>query len=373
MNLHTYKKVLLVTLHGANMGNRLQNYALQYVLEQRDCHVYNAVYVKRFLRVKSIIKFLLYIAGIKKYYLREKANKEKKRRDEVRDGRFNEFTDKYIHNQINVSYFNWHILPIKEFDFAVTGSDQVWHNWDRSKKELYYFYLMFMDKEKRASYAPSFGFTDVPKRDIRMHKKGLLNIKYLSCREAKGSEIIKKLTGKNALVVPDPTMLLSCDEWKAISHKPKYEVPEKYMLIYFLGNTDEQYNETVNRIIKEKNCIKIDILNIDDNEKYATDPSEFLWLIEHAECICTDSFHACVFSIIYEKAFMAFPRVEGNGMNKMFDRIEHLLETYNLKNHIWTDVNSQMFTIDKTDNIKEKLFEQAKIGFDYLDDMISNI
>lgn len=373
MNSHNYKKVLLITLHGANIGNRLQNYALQYALEKRGCYVYNAVYVKHFLRVKSIIKFLLYCMGVKKYYLREKAKREEKKLNEVRDKRFQEFTDTYIHNQINVSYFNWRVLPINDFDFAITGSDQVWHNWDGSKKELYYFYLMFIDKEKRASYAPSFGFSDVPKRDINLHKKGILEMKYLSCREAKGVEIIKKLTGRSSSLVPDPTMLLSCDEWKTISRKPEYEIPEKYMLIYFLGGIDEKYNETVNRLITERNCIKMDILTINDMEKYSTDPSEFLWLVEHADCVCTDSFHACVFSIIFEKDFMAFPRIEGNGMNKMFDRIEHLLEIYNLKNHIWTDVESQIISVTEADNIKEKLSEQAQIGFDYLDNIISNI
>lgn len=373
MNLSNYKKVLLVTLQDANIGNRMQNYALQYVLEKRGCYVYNAIYVKHFSRAKSIIKFLLYCAGIKKYYLREKIKKEEKKLNEARERKFQKFTDTYIHNQINVFYFNWHVLPINDFDFAITGSDQVWHNWDGSKKELYYFYLMFMDKEKRSSYAPSFGFSDVPKHDINLHKKGLLEMKYLSCREANGAEIIKKLTGRNALISPDPTMLLSRDEWKTISRKPEYEIPEKYMLIYFLGDIDDQYNETINRLIQEKKCIKIDIFNINDIEKYSTDPSEFLWLVEHADCICTDSFHACVFSIIFEKAFMVFPRIEGNGMNKMFDRIEHLLETYNLKKHIWTDADSQMISVTESDNVKKKLSEQAQIGFDYLDNIISNI
>ena len=37
-------KVLLVTLQGDNIGNRLQNYALQKVLQKRNCDVWNPYY-----------------------------------------------------------------------------------------------------------------------------------------------------------------------------------------------------------------------------------------------------------------------------------------------------------------------------------------
>lgn len=362
------KKVLLVTLHSVNIGNRLQNFALQFAVEKKGCSVYNSICVpERFLKtkIKIIIKFMLYCVGVKKYYLRIKLSKK-------RTQHFNEFNNVHIHNKINIFFYNYRLLPIKEFDLAVAGSDQVWHNWYCSKKEMYYFYLMFMDKDKRASYAPSFGFSDVPECDKDTHKKGLSEMRYLSCREPNGADIIKRLTGRDALVVPDPTLLLSRDEWKTISHRPEYEVPEKYMLSYFLGDVNEQYNDTLNRLILERNCSNIDILNINDIEKYSTDPSEFLWLVEHADCICTDSFHACVFSIIFEKPFMVFPRIDkkNTGMDNMFDRIEHLLETFGLQQHIWENMHSEMHPITADDNINEKLKSQAKIGLDYLDKIL---
>ena len=34
---------------------------------------------------------------------------------------------------------------------------------------------------------------------------------------------------------------------------------------------------------------------------YSTGPQEFLWLIKNAELVITDSYHLCVFSIIFEK------------------------------------------------------------------------
>lgn len=42
------------------------------------------------------------------------------------------------------------------------------------------------------------------------------------------------------------------------------------------------------------------------NEKdlYALGPSEFIYMISHAKLILTDSFHACVFSFIFEKPLL---------------------------------------------------------------------
>lgn len=64
---------------------------------------------------------------------------------------------------------------------------------------------------------------------------------------------------------------------------------------------------------------------------------ENIWLIEHASYICTDSFHACVFSIIFNKQFLAFRRCEEH-MDKMFGRIETLFHLYNINREFRGDI-----------------------------------
>lgn len=370
------KKVLLFTLqsnnllNNANIGNRLQNYALQTALENKECYIITPVYnnvsaIKEIkIHLKSIVKLLLNCIGVKKYYQKECAFKK---RDEI----FRQFSETYIHNRINISHFDTSKLPA-DFDLAVTGSDQVWHNWEGTKRELQYFYLMFTDKSKRASYAPSFGFPEFPEKDKAIHQKGLSEMKYLSCRESEGSRLIRELTGRDAPVLPDPTMLLSRNDWKKISRKPPYDIPEKFMLVYFLGDTGE-YEKTMSNISGERGCGTVSIYDPKDMPRFCTDPCEFLWLTENADCICTDSFHACVFSIIFEKPFMAFPRKGKNGMDKMFDRIETLIAAYGLENHILRDENSPMLPVTKEDNIPEKLAANAKKGLDYIDGILSDI
>ena len=52
--------------------------------------------------------------------------------------------------------------------------------------------------------------------------------------------------------------------------------------------------------------------HLDEEQPYdiVTDGTlpKFIWLIKHAEFICTDSFHACVLSTIYEKEFYLLRR-----------------------------------------------------------------
>ena len=71
------------------------------------------------------------------------------------------------------------------------------------------------------------------------------------------------------------------------------------------------------------------------------DPTNFLWYILNAEYVLTDSFHACVFSIIFNKNFIAFSRLEKDGSNARMDsRVENLLKTFSLENRMSRDENA---------------------------------
>ena len=109
----------------------------------------------------------------------------------------------------------------------------------------------------------------------------------------------------------------------------------------------------------------IDIFNQDIVEYYYTTPDEFLWLIHHAECVCTDSFHACAFSIMYHKKFKAFKRSEV-GMENMFGRIETLLATFGLTDLIYEKNDEKCpLEIDYA-SVDEKLEVQRRQSEDFL-------
>lgn len=62
---------------------------------------------------------------------------------------------------------------------------------------------------------------------------------HLSVRERQGADLIKELTGKDAKVVLDPTLLLNSGEWDSYADIQGAEnfPDEHYILCYFLGES----------------------------------------------------------------------------------------------------------------------------------------
>lgn len=324
------KKILLVTMQdNNNIGNRLQNYALQKILEQYDAQVTNIdngymSYPSLGTLLKNQVKKYLGCLGSKKYatkyiefhntYLRYSTNYA--------------FTRRYISDIQNVTYTNVFEKNWDSYDLAIVGSDQVWHNWGRSSRELSYYYLEFMPKEKRTSYAASFGFDEFPINDRKEHIKGLKGMRTISCREKSGCKLVKEATGKEATHVLDPTLLLKPEEWRNIEADISTVVKpeEKYIFIYFLGNIIEEYRQYIEGIASKRGCRIINFLDMQDENIVRCGVGEFVSFIDHADYVLTDSFHCTVFSILFEKEFTVFKRRQ-EGFEKMYSRIEELLQS----------------------------------------------
>ncbi len=326
------KKVLLVTIQGDNVGNRLQNYALLETLKAEGCEVYSPHLVNNSSfskRLKNNIKICLYHLGVKKftdkYIWRE------------REQKFRRFSQQYIDNLFDVKYNRINPKDFEKYDYAITGSDQVWHNWSGEEDELRYYYLDFMPKEKRIAYAPSFGFDEIPEKYRDIHLAGINGMNRISCREESGVKLIERETGRKAELVVDPTLLLDKDKWLKLKKQSPLYNGKPFVLIYFLGNKIESYRKAVSEVANRENLEVIDIYKM-SYDSLLTTPDEFIWLIENASYVCTDSFHATVFSILFGKKFMSFRRSQAGNEN-MFNRIETLLSIFDLKDRIFEGDN----------------------------------
>ena len=328
------RKILLVTLEGTiNYGNRLQHFALQTVIENLDYEVdsllvLNAHSLPRSTRVKNRIKLWMNRFGVNRFNHDLSVSE--------RAIHLGDFNNEYISHVIRMPVERVRQIGWTEYYCAVTGSDQVWHNW-RVKAipdELSYFYLDFMPIEKRISYAPSFGFTEFPEADIEAHKRGLNEMRALSCREQEGCELIEKLTGRKAQKVLDPTLLLTAEEWRNLEKKPRFRVPSHYMVQFFLGDVSEEYQEEMKRIAEENKLTIINLQDVNDPLHYGLSPLEFIWMIHHADLVCTDSFHASVFSILFERNLRVFERISPKYGN-MFGRLHDLLKPLGLMENVY--------------------------------------
>ena len=332
-------KAMIVTLFdNYNVGNRLQNYALQQVLLTRgvDVTILNDRYDRLLgvkYTVKSYIKWVLGCLGFEKFKL-DFLNYKKRTKIMKACCRFNQNNIRNIIKITNKEVFekDW-----SEYDIAFVGSDQVWHKWRQDELELPYYYLEFLPEEKRAAYAASFGFEEFPIKDKKQHEVGIKGMKYISCRETRGCELVSSVIGKDVEHVLDPTLLLDVSEWRKLESQSSYWVDKnkRYAFVFFLGEKTEEYEEFIKTIVSERN-IELVIDPLSDNYKGFKEfgPCEFLKLIDNAGYIFTDSFHCTVFSVLFGKSFTAFRRKQ-SGCEKMFGRIEDLLASKGMLDHIY--------------------------------------
>ena len=314
------KNVAIVTCIGkSNFGNRLQNYALQKVIEDLGYNV-------------ETLDNISYLNNIDNYeenykeYLEYKEEKEKRDySNRFRIAYFEEFDKNVKFREGMVTALD---LSSTNYDYYVVGSDQVWNPHHGKLKDL--DLLVGIDDSKRISYAASIGIDELPESVKEKSKNEWLKFKAISVREDKGKEIIEELTGrKDVQVNLDPTMLLTSEEWSKLAKRPKQLKTDKYILNYFLGELSEQRKNEIERIAKENDCEIINILD-KNGEFYETGPSEFLYLEQNAFLICTDSFHSSVFSILFNRPFIVFNREDIN--KSMNSRIDTLINTFKLTN-----------------------------------------
>ena len=97
---------------------------------------------------------------------------------------------------------------------------------------------------------------------------------------------------------------------------------------------ENEINSKIINIIVEKLCLNIYQANVpgidskDDVKKRTVQPPLEKWLagFANSEFVVTDSFHACVFSIIFNKPFVVIPNIARGS-----SRFDTLLETFNQK------------------------------------------
>lgn len=318
------KHAVIVTIYDPlpNYGNRLQNYAVQDIL--RSCNINNStISYENGMPIMEKIKY--YIQVIFQYKL--SGNKLYWQFIFPRKLVFEKFNKRYINTQ-HITDIN----QIKRADYYVLGSDQVWntvwyHEGDM-KKDL--FLLTFCRPEQKVCFAPSFGTEHLPEKWKKWFQENLYTFPALNVREEAGQRIIKELTGQNAEVLIDPTMMLNKDDWLKIAKKPKkIDTDIPYILTYFLGERTERVKQTLKQLAQKYECRVYNLLDITQPEVYVTGPSEFIYMVSRSKLVLTDSFHASVFSFLFEKPFLVYPR-EGT-YSDMMSRIDTLLKKFHLE------------------------------------------
>lgn len=317
-----------------NYGNRLQNYALQETLKKQGHEVetirnYYDISETLPLKFFNLIKRGELFRKISKKIIpsTKKEAEKQKMLSENRKDKFLKFTNQYItETQLVLTQYTEDFSGFDKFDMFIIGSDQVW-NYNFSRFSSFDF-ISFSDKPK-ISYAASFGVSDIPKEYWNLYREGLNNLSEISVREEAGKKIVETISNRNAEVVLDPTMLLNREEWEKLTRGFPVINQKKYILTYFLDSPTSDDIRYIENFALTNECEVKNLVDIKDIKLWLADPAEFIYLFQHAEAVFTDSFHACVFSIIFEKYFEVFER--NTTLPSMNSRIDTLFDNLSME------------------------------------------
>lgn len=329
---------LIVTISDdTNYGNRLQNYALTQLLKTYgDC---NTAKFDSFISTprayyKLRAKDMLHISGMKTGV--RASLHLLSAEDELKWQRFQKmkhFTKEYMpNNRFGLTEYKGLVSQAgASFDTVVLGSDQIWNpNW-LSQKDLGLRLGSFAQPGVRViSYAASFGVSVVEDPKAReVFSKYLPRLSSISVREDAGKALVEQLSNREATVVLDPTLMIPTEKWLSITHSFVPE-DEKYVLTYFLGKPTERQEQRIQQFAKEHHCAIRRMIDLRDPKDYAAGPEDFVELFSKAQYVFTDSYHACCFSILFQKQFTVFARAGYNKSKNMNSRMETLFRLFEL-------------------------------------------
>ncbi|PWJ65605.1 Polysaccharide pyruvyl transferase [Fibrobacter sp. UWB15] len=228
----------------------------------------------------------------------------------------------------------------KRYNLFIAGSDQI---WNLSSLFYSFYFLTFAPREKRISFAVSFGISQIPKYNQKELQKVLNEYNYISVREETGVEIVKKYSNTKVCRIADPTFIYNADEWRDFA-KDAVIPSQKYILVHFLNEPNEIALESMAWLSKQLNLDVIALgykYDVFDKLKRFTfmdgGPWEYVSMIDHAEFVLTDSFHSSLFSINFNKRFFVFHR--DYSVSKQTSRISDLLKRFGMDNRLIENVD----------------------------------
>ena len=365
-------KICTITCHDVyNHGASMQAYALMTYLKNIGHEVeiidykpdylsnhYNMWSIDNPVWEKNIITKLVYLTL--KMPGRIKSLKRKKAFDEFRENYLTITNQRYKSNEELKNN-----LP--KADAYICGSDQIWNSLHQNGKDPA-FYLDFVpDNKIKASYAASFATDTIDDKYKPMVRELVLKLDGVAIREKSGVKIVHDLGIEKAINVVDPVFLLDRDEWDKIGNET---FNEQYILVYDFDKSSLVENLAID--IAKKKGYKIYTIN-SDKPKYAdkhfnlSGPKTFVSLVKNAEFVISNSFHAVVFSVIYNKNIAIVNRTEN-----INTRMRDLLDDLKLNDRLISEkynLDELLENIDYSKSI-EILNEKINLSKKYLNEIL---
>jgi hypothetical protein len=373
--------ILTQPLHN-NYGGLLQNYALQAVLsdlghEVLTINIRRNVYNHPLIKLASVLKRSLLKASGRDIVIRAWPTKNELK---IISHNTNSFVNRKIKTtKLFTQKINENLLKEYAFDAYIVGSDQVWR--PRYSSQLSTFFLDFLQsnsKVRKIAYAASFGVDDWEFTNKQTEKFGKLLKLFdaVSVREDSAVKLSKNYFDVEATQLLDPTMLIDLSDYTSLVEKENVEQSPGNLFTYILDKESDKlkiiddiahtYNLKPFSVLPLKNFSETGRKDIYDCVFPA--PEKWIRGFMDAQFVVTDSFHGTVFSILFNKPFIAIAN-KGRGLT----RFTSLLKLFRLENRLifssedFIPENLNEIDWDKTNAIlnqeKEKSIQFLKKSF----------
>lgn len=258
------------------------------------------------------------------------------------------------------------------FSSLITGSDQVW-NRDIIGEDNTYFLEFAGEKQLKYSYAASIGKAELTESEIPELIRETASFRAVSVREADILPVLReKMPGRYIVSSLDPVFLYGADKWRSFAvHRKR----RPYVLFFMMGESRSALPAMrfASEYARKKGISLIYLSDRDFWYRYRdlihaghVSPEVFVGLIDQADCVVTNSFHATAFSIILHKPFFVETEILRS------NRIVNLLETAGLlQRGLKNGACSGDLPEIRWDEVDRKMMPRIRESHDYLEKIAS--
>lgn len=231
----------------------------------------------------------------------------------------------------------------------IVGSDQVWRK--SYTADFRHYFLNFLSSEvrlARISYAASFGIAEwqFTRKETEEIRSLLSRFDFISVREDSAKVLLQNEVGISVSHVLDPTLLIDREEYQRVFGRNVARKEKQTLLAYLLDPSDRK-SEVVNDVSKALDLTLAEPISANERVRdfhafsasFISSPCRFITSLSGAGFVITDSFHGCVFCLIFNVPFILIPNHRrGN------TRFTSLLGEFNLLNRV-LDESNDVFSI----------------------------
>lgn len=259
-------------------------------------------------------------------------------------------------------------------DLLICGSDQIWNpSAQRGLDPVYFLDFDRPGRARRISYAASFGKSSLDSSYFEEAGKLIAGLDAVSVREVSGVDIVQAVAGRDAVTVPDPTILLG-----EFSDLLEPAGPQGHIFCYALrtGENISQVAELVGSHFGEKVLSSYNAHRRwrEIGETVYPAPDEWLRLLNGARTVISNSFHGVTLSILLERPFIAVA-LPGR-KRELNERVRNLLTQLDLMHRFVEDPDPQTIKqlcdtpIDWVD-VRARLARMRADGEHYLEQQLA--